>query len=184
MTIDSMEALLLQELRDIYDAEKQNSKALPKMAKAADTEELKSVFEEHLEVTKKQIGRLEEVFQLLGEKAKSTPCPGMKGIIEEGQETMDLDAEAPYADQALICAAQKVEHYEIAAYGSLRTYAQAMGNDRVAELLEQTLEEEKEADQKLTQVAARIMSEMGEDIEEEDEEIAQEAPSTRPRRAK
>lgn len=184
MTIDSLETLLSEQLRDIYDAEKQITKALPKMAKAAESEELKAAFTEHLEVTKRQIGRLEEVFQMMGGKAKSKPCAGMKGLIEEGEEIINEDSEEPFGDEAIIAAAQKVEHYEIAAYGTVRTFAKAMGNDRVAELLEQTLDEEKEMDKKCTMIAESILAEIEE--EEEDisgeEEIAQAAPSTKPRR--
>src|SRR6266511_4035915 len=143
MTIDSIDTLLTEELKDIYDAEKQIIKALPKMSKAASSPELRQAFEEHLEVTKKQISRLEEVFDLLDEKAGTKSCAGMKGLLQEGEEVIkeDVDEEALH-DAAIICAAQKVEHYEIAAYGTVRAFAQIMGNDQVVELLEQTLEEE------------------------------------------
>jgi ferritin-like metal-binding protein YciE len=167
MTIDSIDTLLTEELKDIYDAEKQITKALPKMIKAASSPELKQAFEEHLEITKRQISRLEEVFELLDEKAGSKPCAGMKGLLQEGEEVMqeDMDEELLY-DAALIGAAQKVEHYEIAAYGTVRTFAQMLGNGQVVDLLEQTLEEEKEADRKLTEISEAFLQ----DILDEDEE--------------
>jgi ferritin-like metal-binding protein YciE len=190
MTIDSIDTLLTEELKDIYDAEKQITKALPKMVKAASAPGLKQAFEEHLEITKKQISRLEEVFELLDEKAGSKPCTGMKGLLQEGEEVMqeDMDEEL-LQDAALIGAAQKVEHYEIAAYGSVRTFAQMLGNDQVVDLLEQTLEEEKEADRKLTEISEAflqdILDEGEEDMESMEEEPGKEesqgAPATRRR---
>ena len=195
MTIDSIDTLLTEELKDIYDAEKQITKALPKMVKAASSPELKQAFEEHLEITKKQISRLEEVFELLDEKAGSKTCAGMKGLLQEGEEVMkeDVDEEMLH-DAAIIGAAQKVEHYEIAAYGTVRTFAQMLGNDQVVDLLEQTLEEEKEADRKLTEISEAILTNMTEDEEEEDTEMMMEeeepgkeesqgAPATRRRRS-
>lgn len=179
MTIDSIDSLLTRELKDIYDAEKQLTKALPKMAKASKAPELRQAFEEHLEVTKKQISRLEEVFELLEEKAGSMPCAGMKGLVQEGDEIIKEDMEEDVLhDAALIGAAQKVEHYEIAAYGTVRTLAQMLGKEDVAELLEQTLEEEKEADRKLTEISESLLQEMAEDESEEETESTEEPGKT------
>jgi ferritin-like metal-binding protein YciE len=171
MTIDSIDALLHEELKDIYDAEKQLVKALPKMAKAATSEELRSAFQEHLEVTKGQVARLEQVFDLIGEKAKGKPCAGMKGLLEEGQEAMKEDAEEPFKDAAMISAAQRVEHYEISAYGSARALAEIMGSQEVVDLLQQTLEEEEEADHKLTEICKTLLEDHASMEEEEDEDI-------------
>jgi ferritin-like metal-binding protein YciE len=149
----TLKDLFVKELRDIYDAEKQLTKALPKMAKAAGSRELRSAFEDHREQTVGQIERIEQVFDLLGERARSIPCKGMKGLIEEGSEVAQEDGEAAVLDAGLIGAAQKVEHYEIAAYGTLITYAKLMGNSDVADLLGETLDEEKETDERLTSMA-------------------------------
>lgn len=169
MKIDSMEALLEEELKDLYDAEKQLTKALPKMVKAASSDELRDALEEHLQVTKGQVQRLEQVFDLLDLKPRSKPCHGMKGLIEEGEEAMKEDADEPFDDCALIAAAQKIEHYEISGYGTARTFAETIGNDEAAELLQKTLEEEEEADSKLTQISAQLLEAVSE-IDEEDEE--------------
>lgn len=172
--INSVESLLYEELKDMYDMEKQLTKALPKMAKKASSDELRSALEEHLEVTNQQVSRLEQVFELVGQPAKSKTCAGMKGLIEEGKEAMEEDAEDPFGDAAIIAAAQRVEHYEIAAYGTARTLAEQMGNDEAAQLLQETLDEEKEADEKLTEICESLLEnhgqEMGESEEEEGEE--------------
>ncbi len=149
----TLEDTFVDEIRDLYDAEKQLVRALPKMAKAANSAELVAAFKEHLEQTKGQVQRLEQVFELLGQKARSKPCKAMKGLVEEGQEIIAQDASENLMDLALIGAAQKVEHYEIAGYGTLRTFAQAMGNKQAAQLLDQTLKEEEATDKKLTQIA-------------------------------
>src|SRR5687767_6871328 len=156
MAAENLHELFVDELKDIYDAEKQLTKALPKMAKAADSEELRAAFEEHLEITRMQVNRLEEVFKSLGIAARGKPCEGMKGLIEEGQEKMQELEQGPTLDAALIASAQKVEHYEIATYGTLATFAEIMGHQDAKDLLGQTLDEEKEADEKLTQVAGEI----------------------------
>ena len=143
----------LDELRDAYDAEKQVTKALPKMAKAASSPELRSAFEMHLEETRGQIARLEDVFAALGEKVRGKHCDGMAGIIEEGKSAMEEDFDESTLDAALIASAQRVEHYEMAAYGTLVAWARAMGHTEAADLLEETLEEEKSTDAKLTQLA-------------------------------
>jgi ferritin-like metal-binding protein YciE len=169
MPIDSLDALLLEGIRDLYDAEKQLTKALPKLAKASDSQDLKAAFTEHLEQTKGHVSRLESVFEHLGVKAKGKPCAAMKGLVEEGQEQTQEDAEGPYMDLLLIAAAQKVEHYEISGYGSMRAIAEAVGNEDVADLLRQTEEEESETDEKLTGIAEGLMAEIGDSGEEEEE---------------
>ncbi len=172
MKLESLDTLLTEELRDVYDAEKQITKALPKMAKAARSPELKEALQEHLEVTKGQIARLEEIFGLLDEKPRSRACAGMKGIIQEGNEILQVEkrgSDENLMDAAIISAAQRVEHYEIAAYGTLRTYAECMGNNRVAQLLEQTKEEEAEADKKLSEISEQLLQ-ASQSSESEDEE--------------
>jgi ferritin-like metal-binding protein YciE len=149
--------LYVEELRDIYDAENQLVKALPEMAKASTSEELRSGFEEHLEQTKEHVRRLEQVFNGLGEKAKGKKCKGMQGLVAEGKEIIEEDEfEDEVKDAALISAAQRVEHYEIAAYGTVRTYAELLGEESAVSLLEKTLQEEKETDEKLTELAESI----------------------------
>lgn len=156
--IDSLETLLEEELKDIYSAEKQLVKALPKMAKTATSEELRAAFEEHLEVTKGHVDRLEEVFEVLGKTAKAKTCKAMQGLLEEGKEIMEEDAEDSVMDAGLIAAAQKVEHYEIASYGTVRTWARLCGREEAAELLQETLDEEGEADKKLTELAEAMVN--------------------------
>ena len=151
--MEALQKLLTNELQDLYDAEQQLVKAIPKMIEAANSSELQEALKEHLSVTQNQVTRLEEIFSELGEKAQKKPCKGMAGIISEGQEMIGEDLEEATMDAAIISAAQKVEHYEIASYGTARTLAQTLGNNAVAELLEETLEEEKEADRLLTEIA-------------------------------
>ena len=160
MKIDSLETLLQEELKDLYDAEKRLTKALPKMAKKARNEELREALQEHLEVTRGQVSRLEQIFDMMGMKAKGKTCAGMKGIIEEGEDTMSEDAAPVLKDAAIIGAAQRVEHYEISAYGTARAFAERLGNNEAAELLQQTLDEEKEADVKLTDISERLLQEV------------------------
>jgi len=167
--IDNLNTLFQEELKDIYDAEKRLVRALPKMAKAASSEELKNALQEHLEVTKGQVERLERVFEAMGAKAKGKTCACMKGLIEEGEEVMKEDATEELLDAAIIGAAQRVEHYEIAAYGTVRTFAEKLGNEKVVELLQQTLDEEKEADEKLTEISEQLLDAMGESGMEESE---------------
>ncbi len=149
----TLEDLFIKELRDVYDAERQISKALPKMVKAADNDKLRSALEEHHQQTLEQIERLEKAFEELDTRARGTRCHGMAGLIEEGQELLQEEAEPDVMDAGLIAAAQKVEHYEIAAYGTLVTFARTLGHGKVADLLNKNLTEEKEADRKLTQLA-------------------------------
>jgi ferritin-like metal-binding protein YciE len=157
--VTTMEELFIEELRDLYDAEKQLTKALPKMAKAASSEELRTAFEEHLEQTEGQVGRLEEIFKALGEKATGKTCAAMAGLIKEGNEIAQEIEESAVRDAGLIAAAQKVEHYEISGYGSARTHAELLGNDEAVSLLEETLEEEKSTDERLTELAESIINE-------------------------
>jgi ferritin-like metal-binding protein YciE len=157
MKENALKELYIDELRDIYNAENQLTKALPKMAKAATSDELRAGFEEHLEQTKGHVERLEQIFQELGEKPTGKKCKGMEGLVEEGDEMIkEAELEGEALDAGLISAAQRVEHYEIAAYGCVRTYANLLGESDAAKLLEQTLKEEKETDQKLTKLAEKI----------------------------
>ena len=145
--IETLEQLLQDEIRDIYDAEKQLVKAIPKMAKAASSTELSDALKQHLEATQGHVQRLEQVFEALGTKAKGKTCAAMKGLIEEGQEAIGADSSDEMKDLAIIGAAQRVEHYEIAAYGTVRTFAEQLGKQDVVDLLQSTLDEEKEADE-------------------------------------
>jgi ferritin-like metal-binding protein YciE len=155
----TMDDLLLDELRDLYDAEKQLTKALPKMAKAATSDELREAFEEHLRQTEGHVERLEQIFEQLGEKASGKKCAAMNGLIKEGDEVAsDVDNDS-VRDAGLIAAALKVEHYEISGYGSVRTHAQMLGHEQAVRLLQQTLDEEKQADQKLNDLAESMINE-------------------------
>jgi ferritin-like metal-binding protein YciE len=168
--LKSLDDLLVHELQDIYNAEAQILKALPKMIKAASHPELQSAFEEHLEQTEGQVERLDQVFKLLGVPAKGKKCEGMAGLLEEGKKVMEEDAEPGVMDAALIAAAQKVEHYEIASYGCVCTYAEMLGYDQVHDLLGQNLEEEELTDEKLTALAESVINLDAEDVESEDAE--------------
>lgn len=152
MSLDSLEKLFFEELKDIYNAEKQLTRALPRMAKAADSPELRQAFTNHLKETEGQIQRLERVFKEVGQAVRGKKCKGMEGLIEEGKEMMEEDGEPKVLDAALIASAQKVEHYEIAAYGCLRAYAGLLGYTEASQLLQQNLQEEEAADKKLTQL--------------------------------
>jgi ferritin-like metal-binding protein YciE len=158
MKLESLRELLVDELKDLYSAENQLVKALPKMAKAAASPELKAAFEEHLEETKGQVDRLVTIFEQLEGSPKGKKCKAMEGLVEEGSEFIDADGEDSVKDAALICAAQKVEHYEIASYGCARTFATLLGLDEVAELLQETLDEEGNADKKLTELAETVIN--------------------------
>ena len=150
--------LLVDELKDLYNAENQIIKALPRMAKAASSPELKRAFEKHLVETRKQVERLDQIGRALDVKLTGKKCKGMEGLIEEGKELLEEDLDEDAIDAGLIGAAQKVEHYEIAAYGTARTHAQMMGHDKVARLLQQTLDEEGATDKKLTALAEKIIN--------------------------
>ena len=157
-TMSTVEDLLVDQIRDLYDAEKQLVRALPKMAKAASSDELRQAIEDHLEETTNQVTRLEQAFQQLDQPAKSKTCKAMRGLIEEGGEVIEEDAVEPINDLALIAAAQRVEHYEISAYGTAKAMATHLGEDQVASLLEETEDEEKAADHKLTEIAMVLMA--------------------------
>jgi len=156
MAENNLKSVFVDELRDLYNAEQQLIKALPKMAKAATSEELRSGFEEHLEQTKEHAARIEKIFSGMGEPVKGKKCKGMEGVIADGAELMEEDAEPEVMDAGLIGAAQHVEHYEIAGYGCVRTYAELLGKTKIASLLQKTLDEEKATDEKLTELARNI----------------------------
>jgi ferritin-like metal-binding protein YciE len=156
--MNPLEELLEDELKDLYSAENQIIKALPKMAKAASAPELRRAFERHLEETRRQVERLEQIGEELEIKLTGKKCKGMEGLIAEGKEIMEEDLEEAALDAGLIGAAQKVEHYEIAAYGTARTHAEMLGYRRVAKLLQQTLNEEGATDKKLTQLAENVVN--------------------------
>jgi ferritin-like metal-binding protein YciE len=174
-----LKELYVDELKDIYSAETQLVKALPKMAKAATSDELRSGFEEHLEQTKGHVSRLEQIFQELGEKPTGKKCMGMEGLIKEGGEAAEEDYEDDAKDAALIGAAQRVEHYEIAAYGTVRAMAEKLGEDAAVKLLSQTLQEEKDTDVKLSGLADEIQV-----IGESDNDEAQDEAPPRAAKAK
>ena len=171
----------VEELRDIFDGEKQLTKALPKMAKAANSPELRQAIESHLEETRQQVTRLEQVFASLDEKARGKHCEGIAGIIEEGQAIMQEEFDEATADACLIAAAQRAEHYEMATYGTLVAWARAMGHDEAADLLQETLDEEKAADEKLNELAEGGINEQAaegahQDEDQEEEEAEEEQP--------
>jgi ferritin-like metal-binding protein YciE len=168
--LSSLDDLLVHELQDIYNAEGQILKALPKMAKAATNPDLKAAFEEHRTQTEGQVRRLERVFKLLGHPVKGKKCDGMAGLIEEGKKILEEDADPAVKDAALIMAAQKVEHYEIAAYGCLCTYAEMLGYDEAHELLGETLDEEETTDERLTALAESVINVDAEEGSEEETE--------------
>jgi ferritin-like metal-binding protein YciE len=167
---------LVDEIKDIYNAEKQIVKALPKMVKGAKSDELRDAFESHLEETHNQVTRLERVFELLDEKPRGKHCAGMAGILEEGSETLEEDAEDSVKDAKLIAGGQRVEHYEITAYGTAIAWAEALGLTEIAEVLGESLAEEKAADEKLSAIAesgindAATAGESEDDMEEDDDE--------------
>jgi ferritin-like metal-binding protein YciE len=157
--VATMENLFLNGIRDLYDAEKQLTKALPKMAKAASSDELKQAIEEHLRETQNQVQRLEQVFDMIEQKAGGKKCAAMTGLIKEGEEIIASTSDSSVRDAGIIAAAQKVEHYEMSGYGSARTFAQMLGHEDAASLLEETLEEEKNADRKLNDIAESQVNE-------------------------
>jgi ferritin-like metal-binding protein YciE len=153
VALDSLQSLFLDELKDVYHAEKQLVRALPRLAKAASSPQLRDAFTQHLRETEGQVQRLERVFKELGQTPRAKKCEGMAGLVEEGKKILEEDGEPAVIDAALIAAGQRVEHYEIAAYGCLRTYAQLLGLSKAAELLQQSLDEEEAADEKLNALA-------------------------------
>lgn len=185
MSVGTAEELFVEELKDLYSAEKQIVKALPKVAKAVESEELREAIEEHLEQTRGHVERLDRAFEILGKRASGKTCKGAQGLIEEGAELIDEIEEGAVRDAALISALQRVEHYEIAAYGTVATFAEAMGQSEIHELLGETLQEEKDADETLTEISHGVNSEAMEGAEEEEEEIEEEemeevSPSRKP----
>jgi len=190
MADNGLRELYLDELRDLHNAENQLVKALPKLAKASSSDELREGFEQHLEQTKGHVERLEQIFEAMDESPGGKKCVGMEGLIKEGSEIMDEDFEAAVMDAALIGAAQRVEHYEIAAYGTVIAFADQLGESEHASLLKQTLEEEKETDQKLTSLSEEINSQASSESEtaesegEEDVIESESRPGSRPARKK
>jgi len=170
MPVNNLRDALVEEIKDLYNAEKQLTKALPKLAKRASSDELRDAFESHLEETENQITRLERVFELLDEKPRGKHCAGIAGIIEEGGDTMQEDAEDSVMDAMLIASGQRAEHYEIGAYGSVIAWAEALELTEVAQLLNETLAEEKAADEKLSAIAESGINEAATAGESEDDE--------------
>ncbi len=156
MTIENLNELFIEQLRDLYDGEDQIINTLPKLIEKANSPELKSALQEHLEITRRQKDRLEQIFDSLGEKASGETCKGMKGILKEGDDLVSDADDSAVRDASIIAAAQRVEHYEIAGYGTVRTYAQQLGRQNFAATLEQILQEEKDADLKLSEIASSI----------------------------
>lgn len=153
MQIDSLRKLYEQELKDLHSVERQIIAALPKMVKTASNQQLKSALQEHLEVTREQLGRLDTIFEGLGKRGTGKKCKGMEGVLEEGKELLEEDTTPEVLDAGIIASAQHVEHYEMAGYGTAVAYARLLGESKAEKLLQQSLDEEKEADQKLTQLA-------------------------------
>jgi ferritin-like metal-binding protein YciE len=166
MQINSLQELYVEQLKDLYDAEHQIIKALPKMIGKAQSEDLKDALNEHLEITQEQARRIEKIFSDMGEKNKAEKCKGMQGVIAEGDDLIGDVDDPDVRDAAIIASAQRVEHYEMAGYGTARTYAEQLGEDEAADLLQQTLDEEKEADEKLTELASELNQEAQTDAEE------------------
>jgi ferritin-like metal-binding protein YciE len=156
MKIDNLQKLYVEELRDLHSAERQIIQALPRMIKAASSPDLKAAFEEHLEITKEQLARLDQIFDGLGKRGAGKRCKGMEGVIAEGKEMLEEDIAPEVLDAALIAAAQHVEHYEIAGYGTARTHAELLGESQAAKLLQRTLDEEANTDKKLTALAQKV----------------------------
>jgi ferritin-like metal-binding protein YciE len=172
-SIDSLKELLVEQLKDIYDAEKRLTKAIPKLAKKSTNDDLRAALEEHLQETEQQITRLEEAFEHLGEKAKAKPCAGMRGIIEEGEEHVGEDYDDDdLRDAVIIGSAQRVEHYEIAAYGTAIANAKLLGQDEIVQLLVESMNEEKAADEKLTEIAEGVVNIEAASGDDEDEDSA------------
>jgi ferritin-like metal-binding protein YciE len=172
-SIDSLKELLVEQLKDIYDAEKRLTKAIPKLAKKSTNDDLRAALEEHLQETEQQITRLEEAFEHLGEKAKAKPCAGMRGIIEEGEEHVGEDYDDDdLRDAVIIGSAQRVEHYEIAAYGTAIAHAKLLGQDEIVQLLVESMNEEKAADEKLTEIAEGVVNIEAASGDDEDEDSA------------
>jgi ferritin-like metal-binding protein YciE len=184
MAINTAQDLFLTQLKDIYSAEKQAIRVYPKVAKAATSEELKQALQEHLEQTKGQVERLDRVFEILGKKSSGKTCEAMKGLIAEAQEALEEIEKGPVLDAAIIAAGQRMEHYEIASYGTVATFAEAMGEDEIHQLLAETLQEEKDTDQRLTEVSESVNQESLQEGEEEEGEEEEEEEQPRSRSTK
>jgi ferritin-like metal-binding protein YciE len=156
MKVDNLQQLFVEQLRDLYDGEQQITEALPKLIEKASNPELKSALQEHLNITKQQISRLDSIFNKLDEEPSGESCKGMKGVIKEGDDLVSKADDPAVRDASIITSAQRVEHYEIAGYGTVKTYARQLGKNEFAKILEQILNEEKEADQKLNQIAENV----------------------------
>ncbi len=156
MKLENLQQLFVKELRDLYDAENQITEALPKLIDAAQHSDLKNALRQHLSVTQQQIARLDRIFQMMNEKPTGETCKGMKGVIKEGDEIVSQGGDPSTVDAGIISAAQRVEHYEMAGYGTVRTYAELLGQNEMARLLEQTLKEEQEADKTLSDIARTV----------------------------
>jgi ferritin-like metal-binding protein YciE len=186
MSLETLQDLLVHELKDLYSAERQLVQALPKMAKAASSDELRTAFEDHLAQTQEQVVRIETIMESFGESPKGQKCAGMEGLLEEGKNFLKEEADEDVMDAGIIASAQKVEHYEIASYGAVVEYARVLGHTEAQQLLEQTLEEEKAADELLTRLAEggiNALAENGTDDEEEETETKSEAKSETRRNA-
>lgn len=181
--MNSLQELYVEELKDLYDAENQIIKALPKMIDAASSEELQNALSEHLEITREQAKRIEQIFQNMGEKLKAEKCKGMEGLIKEGSDILSEDMDENVKDAAIISAAQRVEHYEMAGYGTVRTWANLLGESEAEELLQETLDEEKEADEKLNQLAEQINVEAEAGEGEQEVEAKAASSQRRPKKA-
>ncbi|HLI75716.1 MAG TPA: ferritin-like domain-containing protein [Acidobacteriaceae bacterium] len=179
MAINTAQDLFVEQLRDIYSAEKQAIRAYPKVTKKSTSPELKQALTEHLEQTKGQLERLDRVFEILGKKSSGKTCEAMKGLIEEVQEALEEIEKGPVLDAAIIAAGQRIEHYEIASYGTVAAFAELMGQSELHDLLAETLQEEKETDEHLTEVAHAVNSSTLQEDEEEDEEQSQPRKSAR-----
>ena len=187
MQENSLQELYVEQLRDLYNAESQLVKALPKMAKSARSQELRQGFEKHLEQTKGHVDRLEQIFSALAENPKGRKCAGMQGLVKEGQELIKEESSSEALDAGLIAAAQRVEHYEIAGYGTVRAFAELLGEEEAVSLLQHTLDEEKETNQKLselsTDINARAMGSVDSESELEEDEEEQQTTASRVRRS-
>ena len=188
MPENSLQQLYVEQLKDLYNAETQLVKALPKMAKAAKSQALREGFAQHLEQTRGHVQRLEQIFEAMEESPKGRKCAGMQGLVKEGEEVLDENSDSEALDAGLIAAAQRVEHYEIAGYGSVRTFAELLGEAEAVDLLQQTLNEEKETDEKLTEIAkeanAMAISGSGSEALEEDEQPESTPPPKRSLKAR
>ena len=184
MAIKTANDLFVSQLKDIYSAEKQAVRAYPKIAKKVTSEDLKQALQEHLEQTKGQIERLDRVFEILEKKSSGKTCEAMQGLIAEAQEALEEIEQGPVLDAAIIAAGQRIEHYEIASYGTVATFAEAMGEQEIHDLLAETLQEEKDTDQRLSEVSEAVNNESLQEGSEEDEEEGDPEPPSRTRAAK